>query len=81
MGRRDCGHRLCLSDSSGRRAFTGVFLVGLDPVGNCLALSGLEVQLAGEYEPVELPKSATDATLIERIGMPFAHDEHNEESD
>ena len=32
-----------------------VFLVRFDPVGGYLALSGLEIQLAGAYELVELP--------------------------
>jgi hypothetical protein len=32
-----------------------VFLVGFDPVGRYLTLSGLEVQLPGAYELVELP--------------------------
>jgi hypothetical protein len=32
-----------------------VFLVGFDPIGGYLALSGLEIQLAGAYEFVELP--------------------------
>ena len=37
------------------RARTNVFLVGFNPVGSYLALSGLEIQLAGAYEFVELP--------------------------
>ena len=39
----------------GREGFCDVFLVGFDPVGGYLALSGLEVQLAGAYELVEFP--------------------------
>jgi hypothetical protein len=38
---------------SGRRR-TNVFLVGFNPVGGYLALGGLEIQLAGAYELVEL---------------------------
>jgi hypothetical protein len=37
------------------RPRTNVFLVRFDPVGGYLALSGLEAQLAGAYELVELP--------------------------
>jgi hypothetical protein len=42
-------------DSNPRRRGASRFLVRSDPVGGYLALSGLEVQLAGAYELVELP--------------------------
>jgi hypothetical protein len=35
--------------------FAPLELVGFDPVGGYLALSGLEIQLAGAYELVEFP--------------------------
>jgi hypothetical protein len=38
-----------------RRRFKNVFLIGFDPVGGYLALGGLEIQLTGAYELVELP--------------------------
>ena len=37
------------------RARTNAFLVRFDPVGGDHALGGLEIQLAGAYELVELP--------------------------
>jgi hypothetical protein len=37
------------------RARTNVFLVRFDSVGGYPALGGLEIQLAGAYELVELP--------------------------
>jgi hypothetical protein len=54
IGRRGFGRSLCLSDYWSGRARTNVFLVRFDPVGGYLALGGLEIQLAGAYELVEL---------------------------
>jgi hypothetical protein len=54
-GRRGWGRRLCLSDSRRPRGFTDVFPIGFDPVGRYLALSTLEVQLAGTYQFAEFP--------------------------
>jgi hypothetical protein len=52
-------------DSNRRRRRASRFLVRFDPVGGYLALGGLEIQLAGAYELVELPLKR-----IFHIGVP-----------
>src|SRR5262249_1730138 len=60
-----CRRNLCLADYRSGRARTSVFLVRFDPVGGYLALGGLQIQLAGAYELLELPLKG-----IFHIGVP-----------